>query len=125
MDIACNIGFTDGTHLALDGWDKILFLNEVPYVEVSFDGYDLQKDEHVYYQALNNLKAYPFVGIKRKDNNDRIEFAGKLYAFKNHHNGGKNIIEENDTLYLQTSAITTIAVYEQWKKESKSEDERW
>ena len=39
MDVACNIGFTSGEHLALDGWDEILFLNEVPYIEVSFNPY--------------------------------------------------------------------------------------
>lgn len=113
MDIACNIGFTDGTHLALDGYDIITFFNEVPEVEEYYTGYNLQQKEDVYYRVLNNLKTYPFVGIKRKDNSDRLEFAGKVYAFKNYYNDGEDIIEENDTLYLQTSAITTIAVYEQ------------
>lgn len=125
MDIACNIGFTDGTHLPLDGYDKIKFYNEVPELEEYYTGYNLQQKEDVYYRVLNNLRTYPFVGIKREYNSDRLEFAGKVYAFKNYHNDGEVIIEENDTLYLQTSAITTIAVYEQWNKESESEDERW
>lgn len=125
MDIACNIGFTDGTHLALDGFDRIFFYTEIPNYELEYTAYSLQKDPLNYYGALNALVDYNFIGIKRNDNADEIEFAGKEYAFKNYHNGGKNIIEKNDILYLQTSSITTIAVYEQWNKESKSEDERW
>lgn len=111
MDITCNIGFTDGTHIALDGFDIITFLNEIPYAEKTYTGYDLQRDEDLYFEVLNNLKTYHFVGIKRKDNNDRLEFAGKVYAYKNYHNGGKDIIEENDTLYIQSSAVSTFAVH--------------
>lgn len=114
MDIACNIGFTSGEHLALDGWDEILFLNEVPYVEVSFVGYDLQKDEHVYYEALNNLAKYKFIGIRRKYPSDKLDFAGKVYAFEHYYNEGKDVDQRNEYLYIQTSAISTIAVHEQW-----------
>lgn len=114
MDVACNIGFTSGEHLVLDGWDEISFLNEVPYIEATYDGYDLQKDELVYYEVLNKLKEHNFVGIRRKDPSDKLDFAGKVYAFEHYYNEGKDVNQRNEYLYVQTSAISTIAVHEQW-----------
>ncbi|WP_210129015.1 MULTISPECIES: hypothetical protein [unclassified Staphylococcus] len=114
MDVTCNIGFTDGTHLSLDGWDEILFIKEVPYVDASYTGYNLQNDEDSYYQAMNNLTEYPFIGIKRHDNSDELDFAGKKYVFSNHQPTIDKTFENNDILYVQSSAISTIAVYDQW-----------
>ena len=58
---------------------------------INFNGYDLQNDEHVYYEALNNLAKYNFVGIRRKDPSDKIDFAGKIYAFEHYYNEGKDL----------------------------------
>lgn len=33
MDLACNIVFTSGESLTLDGRDEISFLDEVPYIK--------------------------------------------------------------------------------------------
>ncbi|WP_301420237.1 hypothetical protein [Mammaliicoccus lentus] len=125
MDHTCNIGFNDGTYLALDGWDEISFYNNVPNIEKTYSGYDLQREQVVYYEALNNLNEYNFIGIRRKHPSDELEFAGKKFAFEHYYNEGKDVDQLNETLYLQTSAITTIAVYEQWNEDSKWEDERW
>ncbi|UNP84976.1 hypothetical protein MNZ23_06880 [Staphylococcus equorum] len=116
MDVACNIVFTSGESLTLDGWDEISFLDEVPYIKKTYDGYDLQNDEVVYYEVLNNLTEHKFVGIKRKDPSDEMDFGGKIYAFEQYRNEGKDIEQRNEYLYVQTSAICTIAVNEQWQK---------
>lgn len=46
MDHACNIGFTDGTHLALDGYDEIFFYNEIPNIELEYTAYSLQREQY-------------------------------------------------------------------------------
>lgn len=43
MKVACSICFTDGSYIVVDGFDELLFLNEIPYVDASFTGYSLQK----------------------------------------------------------------------------------
>lgn len=115
MDITCNIAFTDGTYITLDGYDEIYFYEILPYIRLTYRGYDLQNNQEVYYDVLNNLQNYPFIGIKRADSSDEMDFAGKKYAYKHYHSSTKNYDERNETLYVQTSAISTIAVYEQWK----------
>lgn len=112
MDVACDIIFTSGESLVLDGSDEISFLDKVPYIEKTYDGYDLQNDEVVYYEVLNKLTEHKFVGIRRSDASDEMEFSGKIYAFEKYRNEGKDIEQRNEYLYVQTSAISTIAVHE-------------
>ncbi|MCM3071117.1 hypothetical protein M3559_00430 [Staphylococcus equorum] len=107
MEITCSICFTDGSYIVVDKFDEILFLNQIPYVEASFKGYSLQKDEFTYYKALNNLSKYSFIGINRNDNKDEIEFGGKKFVYNDYHKS----IDKNEILYIQTSAVSTIAVY--------------
>lgn len=114
MDVACDIVFTSGESITLDGSDEISFLDNVPYIVKTYDGYDLQNDEVVYYEVLNNLIEHNFVGIRRSDASDEMEFSGKIYAFKKYRNERKDNEQRNEYLYIQTSAISTIAVYEQW-----------
>lgn len=116
MDHVCTIGFNDGSRLVIDGYDEIFFIKEVPYVDISFTGYDLQNDEYKYYLALNNLANHPYIGIKRHDNKHELEFAGKKYVYSNFAHSLNKSIENNEILYVQTSSVSTIVVYEQWSK---------
>ncbi|WP_432717660.1 hypothetical protein AAA448_04530 [Staphylococcus equorum] len=111
MKVACSICFTDGSYIVVDGFDELLFLNEIPYVDASFTGYSLQKDEFTYYKALNNLTKYCFIGINRNDKKDEIEFGGKKFVYSNYHESIGKIIDKHEILYIQTSAVSTIAVY--------------
>lgn len=111
MEITCNIAFSDGSYISVDGFDKIYFYNEIPLVETTYTGYSLQKDKDVYYRALNDLATHAFIGIKRNDNDNRLDYAGKAYAFKNYYPEQNDIIEENEILFLQTNTITTIVVH--------------
>lgn len=116
MDHACNIGFTDGTYLALDGFDKIFFYNEIPNYELEYTMYSLQREQLNYIGALNALAQFKFIGIKRHDSADELEFAGKKYVYEHYYNNINQVDKSNEILYVKTSAISTIAVYEQWKK---------
>lgn len=116
MDHAGNIGFTDGTYLALDGFDKIFFYNEIPNYELEYTMYSLQREQLNYIGALNALAQFKFIGIKRHDSADELEFAGKKYVYEHYYNNINQVDKSNEILYVKTSAISTIAVYEQWKK---------
>lgn len=111
MEVSSSICFTDGSYIVVDGFDELLFLNEIPYVDASFTGYSLQKDEFTYYKALNNLTKYSFIGINRNDKKDEIEFGGKKFVYSNYYESIDKTIDNHEILYIQTSAVSTIAVY--------------
>lgn len=109
MDVVCNIALVDGTIITLDGFDKIHFYNEIPEPSVTYSAYDFDREKYNYYNAMNDLSKYPFVGIERKDNSDELVFANKSYAYNNYHKNADITLEANEVLYLQSSSVTTIA----------------
>lgn len=111
MEIVASLCFTDGSYITLDGFDEILFLNQIPYVDTAYSGYSLQKEKFTYYKALNNLNKYSFIGINRDDNENEIKFGGKKLVYSNHYDEINKTIENHEILYIKTTAISTIIVY--------------
>ena len=116
MDHAGNLGLNDGSYITLDGFDKLYFYNEVPEVETSFTIYDLQRNEMSYYNAINCLAKYNFVGVEREYTNDEseLEIAGKKYVYANYYKSIDKTELHSEVVHLQTSAVSTIAIYNQW-----------
>lgn len=108
MDITGIICTCDGQKLYVDGFDTILFSNDTGNVEQLFTGYSLQKSNESYHEVLNCLSRYAFIGLRRHDNENELIYAGEKIAFKHRHQESDIVIEQNETLYLQTSAIATI-----------------
>lgn len=100
MEIVLNICISDGSEILVDGFDEISFYNEVPNSEIEHSGYSWEKD--YYYELLNALSTYNFIGIKRNDNKDVLDYRDHSFAFRNEQ------FRKNETLYLNTSTITTI-----------------
>jgi hypothetical protein len=100
MDMVLEICVSDGSGIIIDGFDEISFYNDLPNVEITHSGYSWQRD--FYYELLNNLSKYKFIGVNRKDPNDELKYRNYSYAFKNSH------FEGNRPLLLQTNCITTI-----------------
>lgn len=115
MDITCNIVLADGTYIALDGHDQIEFLDVLPHRENFYEGYDLQKNKKDYFDAMNCLIKYNFIGIIRDDNDNSLTFGGHDFVYKTYHQEIKKISEKNEILYLKTDCISTITVKEQWQ----------
>ncbi|MBE7354948.1 hypothetical protein INS17_00190 [Staphylococcus haemolyticus] len=114
MDHVLNIGLNSGDYIALDGFDEISFYNEIPNEEWSCSGYEIQRKEMAYYNALNGLAEYNFIGIKREDTNNDLQFLEKPYVYEHYYKNIDKTDSKNEILYLKTSSISTIAVYEQW-----------
>ena len=72
MEIVLNICISDGSEILVDGFDEISFYNEVPNSEIEHSGYSWEKD--YYYELLNALSTYNFIGIKRNDDKDVLDY---------------------------------------------------
>ncbi|NHM92084.1 MULTISPECIES: hypothetical protein [Staphylococcus] len=116
MDHAGNLGLNDGSYITLDGCDKLHFYNEIPNEEISFSTYELQKDEMIYHHAINCLAQYNFVGVERNFTNaeSELEIAGKKYVYEHYYENIDKVDSHNEIAYLQTLAVSTISIYNQW-----------
>lgn len=100
MDMVLNICISDGSEIIVDGFDKISFYTTLPEADITQSGYSWRNNH--YNELLNNLTKYNFIGVKRHDNKDTLEYRNHSYAYKNTH------FEDNEPLILRTNCITTI-----------------
>lgn len=112
MDHAANLGLSDGRYIILDGDDTLFFYDEIPNHVEECKVYSMVQDRNKYYNALNNLARYNYVGIKKEytDHESAIEYAGKEYVYVHYYKNIDKKDEHNEIIYIKTSAISTIAL---------------
>lgn len=100
MDMVLKVIVNDGEEIIIDGFDKIKFYKDYPFIEISETGYTWHRDK--YDELINNLIKYNFIEFTRANKSDLLEYRGNKFAFDN------GTFSENEPLLIRTNCINMI-----------------
>ncbi|WP_271005901.1 hypothetical protein [Listeria seeligeri] len=100
MDMVLIICISDGTSIVIDGFDIVSMYTSIPGVEVEHSGYTWR--ENYYYDLLNYLNEYKYIGVKRNNCNEELKYRNHDYTYQD------GDFKHNTPLFLKTSNIITI-----------------